>query len=199
MSVDQPPPPKFPVMNGSMFVQTWYQWFQNLQRVVESIRVTTYENRVIVKSADDLTDIDSTKLYMIDGLINMGNTSIEVPEDGINIAGLNGGREVMGLYSEADNYTMFTTPSGGYAGNVLMESMTLYVTGTNSKLFDLDNDDNGGSFEFTGMNFGGFGSVYCTSLGDISSYRQFFVANSGFYNVKDGFTMNGTWSGPGRS
>jgi hypothetical protein len=157
--------------------------------------IFNYENRIIVQSASDLSDIDSTKLYMIDGLIDMGTTPIVVPEGGINIAGLNGGREVMGLYSNENNYTMFTTPSGGYAGNVLMESMTLYVTGTNSKLFNLDNDDNSGSFEFTGMNFGGFGSVFCTSLGSISSYRQFFVATSGIYNVKDGFTMNGTWSG----
>lgn len=132
---------------------------------------------------------------MIDGLIDMGSQSIEVPSSKLNFASLNGSREIFGLYSTEDNYTMFVTPEGSYSGNILGENMTIYVTGTNSQVFDLDNDNNNGSFEFTTVNFGGFGSIYCTSLGSISNYRQFFMGGCGFYNVKDGLTMNGSWSG----
>ncbi len=163
--------------------------------VTEKMSVPIYENLVIVRQASDLLDIDSTKLYMVDGMVNMGSQSIEVPEGGISFAGLNGSREIYGLFSTENDYTMFTTPSGGYAGNVLGETMTIYVTGINSKVFDLDNDNNNGSFEFNGINYGGFGSIYCTSLGNVSNYRQFFMSECGVYNVKDGLTMNGSWSG----
>lgn len=53
----------------------------------------TFENTVVVKSASDLTNIDSTKNYMLDGVIDMGSQSIEVPTGGISISGLNGARD----------------------------------------------------------------------------------------------------------
>jgi hypothetical protein len=90
---------------------------------------------------------------------------------------------------------MFVAEDGSYAGNVYMETMTCYVSGTNSQVFNLDNDGNSGSFEINGVNFGGFGSIECTSLGSLSDYRQFFVDGCGFYNVRDGWTLNGSWSG----
>jgi hypothetical protein len=154
-----------------------------------------FTNTVIVKTPEDLKDIDSTKNYMVDGAIDMGTTQIKVPVDGISISGLNGGREVCILYSSEDNYTMFINDDGGFAGNVLAESMTFRTTGTNSKLFDLDNNGFNGSFEFVGVNFGGFGSDFTESLGSLTSYRQIFMEACGFYNVKDGFTLNGSFSG----
>lgn len=157
--------------------------------------IESFDNTVIVKSPQDLQNIDSTKNYMIDGAIDMGTTQIKVPVDGISISGLNGGREVCVLYSSEDNYTMFINDDGGFAGNVLAESMTFRTTGTNSKLFDLDNNGFNGSFEFVGVNFGGFGPNFTESLGSLTSYRQVFMEACGFYNVKDGFTLNGSFSG----
>lgn len=150
----------------------------------------TYSNTVIVKSAKDLVDIDSSKNYMIDGEIDMGDQSIEVPETGISISGLNGARDTSILSSSEDNFTMFTSPSGGYSGNVVMESMTVQVTGTNSKAFDLDNDGNNNALDIVGVNF-----TSCTSLGDLTDYRQLLMDNIGFIFIDDGLTFNGTWTG----
>lgn len=150
----------------------------------------TYSNTVIVKSAKDLVDIDSSKNYMIDGEIDMGDQSIEVPETGISISGLNGARDTSILSSSEDNFTMFTSPSGGYSGNVVMESMTVQVTGTNSKAFDLDNDGNNNALDIVGVNF-----TSCTSLGDLTDYRQLLMDNIGFIFIGNGLTFNGTWTG----
>lgn len=149
----------------------------------------------VVRSAEDLQNIRSDINYMVDGPVDMGSTSIIVPEGGISISGLNGARDTAILYSTADNYTMFVSPVGGYSGNVYSETMTMYVTGANSKLFDLDNQGNNGSFEVNTINFGGFGDISCTELGELTDYRQGFFDGCGFYNVNDGFTLSGDWSG----
>ena len=136
-----------------------------------------YQNRVVVKNLSDFGTVsnnrvrpDSSKLYMLDGFIDMENVSIEVPEGGLSIAGLNGGRDVMGLISDADNHTFFVSPVGGYSGDVVMESMTVNGTGANSKCFDLDNAGNSNAIDITGVNFGLFGSTM--SCGDLTEYRQ---------------------------
>lgn len=41
---------------------------------VSYVNSRTYSNTVIVKSPEDLLNIDSTKNYMIDGAIDMGST-----------------------------------------------------------------------------------------------------------------------------
>lgn len=155
----------------------------------------TYNNTRVVKSPEDFADIDSTKNYMIDGAIDMGSTSIEVPEGGISISGLNGARDTAILYSSEDNYTMFTSPSGGYSGNVVMESCTIDVTGSNSKVFDLDNSGNSSAIDITGVNFGISSSTRTTSLGNLANYRQLLMNNVGFLFISDGLTFDGTWTG----
>lgn len=154
------------------------------------------DNTVLVKTASDLSGtLDSSKVYYIDGDIDMGTTQIKVPEGGLYI--ISDDPDIKGLYSTADNYTMFIVdPSGSYAGGVRMRLMHLQCSGTNSKIFDLDNDSNNGSFEFTAVNFGGFTSATgVTNLGDVTDYRQLFFDGCGFYNIIDGFTLNGTFSG----
>lgn len=164
--------------------------------VDEFVKIASFGNTVVVKSVEDLMDIDSTKNYMIDGAINTGSESIVIPEGGLSLGALNAARETSYLYSDEDNYTMFVSPSGGYSGNVYMnEGGFPKLTGTNSKLFDLNNDGNG-SFEFQNVNFGGFlVNDGITSLGDLDGYRQYFFSGCGFYFVNDGFTLNNTSNG----
>ena len=45
------------------------------------------DNIVIVRKASDLTNIDSSKEYFLDGIIDMGTQSIEVPATGMTIRG----------------------------------------------------------------------------------------------------------------
>lgn len=145
---------------------------------------------VVVKSPADIANVDSSKTYIPDGIIDMGTTSIEVPEGGITIGGIAGSRETARLISSADNYTMFTSPAGGYSGNVIFDNFSVFVTGTNSKVFDLDNAGNSGALDITIFNF-----ENCTSIGDLTDYRQFFLSAGGFINCLDGLTFNGAWSG----
>ena len=153
------------------------------------------ENTIFAKTPEDFANIDSTKNYIVDGPIDMTGVSVEVPEGGISLSGLNGARDTSILYSTEDNYTMFTSPAGGYSGNVVLESCTIDVTGTGSKVFDLDNDGNSGAIDITGVNFGRSPTARLTSLGDLTDYRQLLLNGVGFIFCDDGLTFNGTWTG----
>lgn len=76
---------------------------------------TRFTNTVVVKTASDLADIDSTRNYMIDGVVDMGSQSITVPTGGISISGLNGARDTAKLTSSEDNFTLFVSPDGSYS------------------------------------------------------------------------------------
>ena len=58
---------------------------------------------VIVRDKADFGVIDSSKIYLLDGIIDMGSTSIEIPATGISISGLS--FNVSKLVSNDDNYT----------------------------------------------------------------------------------------------
>ena len=72
--------------------------------ILESERLI---NTVIVNSASDFGTIDSSKVYFLDGVIDMGTTSLVVPTTGITIIGSS--FDVSGLTSSEDNYTLFTS------------------------------------------------------------------------------------------
>ncbi|MGB1215969.1 MAG: hypothetical protein ACPG4X_21560 [Pikeienuella sp.] len=146
------------------------------------------QNTIFVTDPDQLLDIDSTKNYMIDGVIDLGARSITIPEGGLSISGLNGARDTSKLITSEDNHTLFVT--GTYSGGIVMESLTITVDGTGSKVFDIDNAENSGAIDITGVNFTG-----CTSLGELTDYRQIFFDGCGFINIGDGLTFNGTWNG----
>lgn len=96
-----------------------------------------FENTVVVKQASDLTNIDSTKNYMIDGVVDMGSTPIVVPTGGISISGLNGARDTAKLISTENNYTIVdlaesgrhTLNLGGRAEGVSIHGFTNLDTG----------------------------------------------------------------------
>lgn len=170
--------------------QTWLRWFNAVFDFITNLETNHFENIVIVKQASDLTNIDSTKTYLIDGTIDMSSTSIIVPPTGLNLAGLNGSRDVSKLFSSEDNYTMFTTEVGSYSGNVVLNTVTMEVTGTSSKVYDLDNAGNGNALDIVDVNY-----LSCTSLGELTAYRQLLMSDVGFLAVQDGLTFSGTWLG----
>lgn len=137
-----------------------------------------------------LITLESDKVYHIDGTIDLGSDSLVIPTGGCSISSDNGARDVSVLTSSENNYTMFKSPSGSYSGNVVMSDITITVSGTSSKVFDLDNDGNSNALDIMAVNF-----VSCTSLGDLTDYRQLLLDNIGFISVSDGITFNGTWSG----
>ena len=131
---------------------------------------------------------------MIDGLVDMGNQSIVVPEGGISISGLNGARDTAILFSSEDNHTFFVSPDGGYSGGGVLESCTIDATGANPKVWNCDNQGNSGAWDVSGVNFGRSPASTIT-LGNLDNYRQGLFFNVGLVFAKDGLTLNGTWTG----
>lgn len=150
------------------------------------------ENRIIVKEASDLVDIDPSKLYIIDGRIDMGTQQIFVPSGGFFATGL--GFNVSFLTSSEENYTMFVNKVGENSGDVRIRDMEVSVSGTGSKVFNLDNQGQLSSVEVENSNFGSF-SFETPSLGILSNYRQTRMNNTALIRVADGIEYNGTWVG----
>lgn len=145
-------------------------------------------NRVTVEQASDLAGVlDSTKEYFIDGIIDMGSQTIEVPVGGLNLTGYN--FDASKLTSSATGYTMFTSPGGG-SGNVLGKDYGIEVTGTGSQVYNLTSATGFEAFEFARINYND-----CSSLGSIANYRQGLEVGSGRFGGKPELTLVGTWLG----
>tara|TARA_R110002020_G_C16317611_1_gene774429 strand:+ start:2652 stop:4274 length:1623 start_codon:yes stop_codon:yes gene_type:complete len=149
---------------------------------------TGLSNRVVVTQASDFAGtLDSTKEYFIDGVIDMGSQSIEVPAGGLNLTGYN--FDVSKLISSAAGYTMFTSPGGG-SGNLLGKDYAVEVTGAGSQAYNLTSATGFDAFEFSRINYND-----CESLGIITNYRQGLEVGTGRFGGKPQLTLAGTWLG----
>ena len=145
-----------------------------------------FDSQIIVRQASDLSGVlDSTKEYFLDGIIDMGAQQIAVPAGGLNIKGFD--FDVSGLTSTSAAYTMFL---GATAGDLLMSDLHVDVSGAGSQVFDLTDSDGTHAFELFGMNFNN-----CTSLGEVSGYRQGLEFNVGRFGGTPTMTMSGAWGG----
>ena len=130
---------------------------------------TEFDNQILVTQDNYLTTlggtIDSTKNYFLDGVIDMGNTSIEVPSGGINISGYD--FNISGLISSSNTYTLFESSVGG-SGDLIFTGFKIEVTGTGSQVFDVVDVSGFNALEIIALNFND-----CTSLGEIDGYRQY--------------------------
>lgn len=147
-----------------------------------------FQQQVVVKEPADLAGtLQSDVIYWIDGVIDMGTQTIEVPAGGLNLSGHS--FDVSKLISSEPNYTMFTSPVGG-SGNLLGKDYAIEVTGTNSQVYDLTDATGFNAFEFARINYNG-----CTSLGEITGYRQGLETGTGRFGGQPTLTMSGTWLG----
>jgi len=144
-------------------------------------------NRIIVTQASDFGVIDSTKEYFLDGIIDMGGVSIEVPSGGIYISGFN--FNLSKLIDSTSSYTMFTSPVGG-SGDVLFMDFAIEVTGTNSEVYDLVSDTGFKAVEISRINFNN-----CTSLGTLDNYRQGLETGTGRFGGTPNLILSGNWVG----
>ena len=144
--------------------------------------------RVDISSVDDFpTTLESDVQYFIDGNIDMGTRSLEVPAGGIHLAGYD--LELSFLSSTEDNYTLFTSPVGG-SGNILGADFAMSVSGTNSQVYNVVDSTGFHVVEFARINY-----TDCTSLGTIDSYRQGLESGSGRFGGSPSLTLKGTWVG----
>ncbi len=146
---------------------------------------------VVVRAASDLSGtLASDKVYLIDGIVDMGTQTITVPSGGLEIGGY--GLNVSKLLSTENSYTMFVDAASD-AGNLFLTDITIDVSGTSSQVFDLDNSGAGDAVEINVVNF-----FNCTSLGTLDAYRQYLQFNSFWLNCSDGLTFAGAWDGGAR-
>lgn len=152
----------------------------------------TLDTQIIVTQANYLTtigsgSIDSTKEYFLDGVIDMGSTSIEIPAGGIYISGYN--FNLSGLTSTALGYTMFTSPVGG-SGDVLFMDFHIDVTGVGSQVYDIVGNTGFEAIEVDRINYNN-----CSSLGEINTYRQGLETGTGRFGGTPELTLGGVWVG----
>jgi hypothetical protein len=142
-------------------------------------------NQVIVREAADLTSIDSSKEYFIDGLIDMGSTTIIVPVGGIVIKGYN--FETSKIYSSDTSYSLFTSAG---SGNILIDHCAIEVTGAGSQVFDVVAST---GFEAIEMNYVNFNN--CVSLGFLDGFRQGLEFNTGRFGGTPELEFRNAWLG----
>lgn len=143
------------------------------------------DETIVVKQASDLTSIDSTKRYYIDGVIDMGTTEITVPSGGITITG--GGFEHSKLITSASNVSLF---KGATTGNLYLSGISIEVTGTGSEVFACTGATGNEALEMRAVNFNN-----CTSLGYISTYRQGLEDGNGRFGGSPSLELRGAWLG----
>lgn len=145
------------------------------------------DNLVVVKSVSDLSSIDSSKVYLIDGVIAMGTTAIQIPSGGATIVGR--GFDVSQLTSSSASHTLFTSPGGG-SGNLTLRNIGITTSGTGSKVFALTANAGTESIEIRGVNFNN-----CTSLGYLDGYRQGLEIETGRFGGTPELEFRNAWAG----
>lgn len=151
------------------------------------------DSHIVVKQSNIATTlggtIDSTKVYVLDGIIDFSGTglNIEVPAGGISITGST--FDISKLICSDTNYTLFTSPVGG-SGNILGVDYAVEITGTGAQVYDLTDATGFNAFEFSRINYNN-----CSSLGTITDYRQGLEIGTGRFGGQPELTLAGTWIG----
>ena len=167
---------------------TYFEAFTKVQTNFTDLYTRYLDNIIVVKQASDLSGtLDSAKQYFIDGIIDMGSQSIEVPTAGLTITGYS--FDLSKLTSSSPNYVMFTSPAGG-SGNLIGKDYAVEVTGIGSVVYDLTSATGFDAFEFSRVNYNN-----CTSLGEITNYRQGLEVGTGRFGGQPELTLSGAWLG----
>ena len=161
---------------------------------VSATGASSLDKQIIVNQANVVatlgSPIDPTKEYFLDGIIDITGLGleIEVPSAGINLKGYD--FNISGLTCSDASYTMFKSPASGGSGDVLMVDLFLTTSGVSSKVFDLEGDTGLEALEITRVNFNN-----CTSLGEVSTYRQGLEDGTGRFGGTPQLTLSGVWLG----
>lgn len=131
--------------------------------------------------------IESGKEYFIDGIIDMSGVTVTIPSSGLELRGYS--FDTSKLVCSDDNYKMFISDVGG-SGNLLGQDYAIEVTGTNSQVYDLFSLTGNEAFEFNRVNYND-----CTSLGEISNYRQGLETGTGRFGGTPNLILSGVWLG----
>jgi len=131
-------------------------------------------------------------VYAPIGMIDAGSVELELTNENLVIVASS--YFVSGIFSTADNYTMFKNAAGQFASNIDIRQCSFYTSGVGSKILDLDGTGNSGAIEFDSCNIGDFAGQ-TTEIGTLTGFRQFKTNNCGFFRTQDSLKFAGTWSG----
>lgn len=162
--------------------------FTELYDIIPDVTVlesANAESIKVVKSADDLLNIDSTKTYYLDGHIDMGTTEILVPSGGIVIKG--GSSANASLITSEDNFTLFKSDVGG-CGSLVIENVVVTISGANSKVFDVTSTAGLNAVFLHDINF-----YNCTEIGTLSGFFQGVMDTTALVGGTPNLTFDGTW------
>ena len=129
--------------------------------------------------------IDAEKEYFIDGIVDISNTEINILGAGINIKGYD--FKISKILSTEDNYTLF---NGVATGDVFIQNVSIDISGTDSKVYDITANTGNEAIEIISVNYDN-----CTSLGEINGYRQGLEEGTGRFGGAPELTLSGTWLG----
>lgn len=131
--------------------------------------------------------IDSSRLYKIEGVVDVSSVEVTVPIGGISLAG--NGFNVSGLVSLSPNHTIFKSEVGG-CGDILGQDYFIICQGAGSKVYDLENSDGLGAFEIARVNY-----INCVSSGVLKGFRQGLETGTGRFGGTPTLTLDGSWIG----
>lgn len=141
-----------------------------------------------VRDKSDLAGaLSSSVVYIVDGIIDMGSVSIEIPAGGLNITGFN--PNVSGLFTSTASSTLFTSPVDG-SGDLFLENLLIQASGTGAKVYDIKDSDSSHAVEVLSCIYNN-----CTSLGSIENYRQGLEDNTARFGGTPELTLVGNWLG----
>ena len=172
---------------------TYFDAFTKVQANFDDLYKNVQSNVIIVNQSTLASTlgsaIDSTKAYLIDGVVDFTGTglNVEVPAGGINLLGYT--FDVSRIICSDINYTLFTSPVGG-SGNMLGRDYAIEITGSGSQVYNLTSATGNDAFEFSRINYND-----CSSLGVISDYRQGLEVGTGRFGGQPQLTLAGTWAG----
>lgn len=169
--------------------------FQNLNGVVRkalnehssAINDLNLNNTVIVKTASDFGIIDSSKVYYIDGVIDMTGVTVEIPAGGLSMMGST--FDISKLVSTDDDYDMFVSAAGG-CGNVLAQDIGFEASGASSQVWNLKSLTGFEAFEFAKINYNN-----CTKVGTLDNFRQGLELGTGRFGGTPSLELVGVWTG----
>lgn len=110
---------------------------------------------------------------------------INVPDGGLYLRG--NGYELTGIGSSEDSFTLFT---GDMSGNIFLQDIYVQVDGVGSKVFDCTNANGNSAVRLLAVNF-----YDCSSLGELTGYRQIEAADVGLFGGSPELTLSGSMNG----
>lgn len=162
----------------------------NVTSVDRGLTFKEKQNEVIVRSKIDIINkvLSSSIKYIIDSnLILLTGEYIEVPYGGLDLGGY--GFDTSSISKNVSGQSIFISPVGN-SGNFVSKDIS-YYPGVGS-VFNITDATGGHAIELNDVNLQG---VSGSSIGILNGYRQFTGTTLGFYNLSDGLTLEGNWSG----